>query len=156
MVETKDKQTYCSVAEADPANNKNAYPAMMAYKRAVDRAILEALNLQGFFYSESEIALTDSEAEAAQRRSDDAIKEPEPTPEAKTVKAQLEQKPISALDTLCAQLAQAHTLKALISNKDAIKKSSEFAGLSGDDKKQFVAIFQELYRQYQPPAQAAE
>jgi len=156
MVETKDKQTYCSVAEADPANNKNAYPAMMAYKRAVDRAILEALNLQGFFYSESEIALTDSEAEAAQRRSDDAIKEPEPTPEAKTVKAQLEQKPISVLDTLCTQLSQAQNLEALISNKEAIKGSGEFAGLSNDDKKQFVAKFKELAQEFQIPAQAAE
>jgi len=156
MVETKDKQTYCSVAEADPANNKNAYPAMMAYKRAVDRAILEALNLQGFFYSEAEIALTDSEAEEAQRRSDNALKEPEPTPEAKTVKAQLEQKPISALDTLCTQLSQAQTFDALVSNKNAIKESNEFTGLSDDDKSQFVAKFQELYRQYQPQAQAAE
>ena len=65
-------------------------------------------------------------------------------------------KPKTNLETLCAQLAQAHTLKALISNKEAIKGSSEFTGLSDDDKSQFVAKFQNLCRQYQTPAQAAE
>ena len=65
-------------------------------------------------------------------------------------------KPKTNLETLCAQLAQAHTLKALISNKDAIKESSEFTGLSNDDKKQFVAKFKELVQEFQIPAQAAE
>ena len=148
MVETKNKQTYCSVAEADPANNKNAYPAMMAYKRAVDRAILEALNLQGFFYSESEIPLTEEEIKQT--------KIVEPSKEAKNVKALLEKITVPVLNTLCTQLSQAQNLDALISNKEAIKGSSEFADLSNDDKKQFVAKFQELYRQFQIPAQAAE
>jgi len=65
-------------------------------------------------------------------------------------------KPKTNLETLCAQLAQAHTLKALISNKDAIKESSEFTGLSDDDKKQFVAKFKEFVQEFQIPAQAAE
>lgn len=155
MVETKDKQTYCSVAEADPANNKNAYPAMMAYKRAVDRAILEALNLQGFFYSESEIALTDNEAEAAQRRSDDALKETEPTPEAQIVKAQLEQKPIGRnindlIDGIKAttSLDDCKTYLAEMANAD------DFKALSDDDKEKLRVISRLTLNSFKNPIAA--
>lgn len=43
-----------SLGEAAPYNNKNSYPVAMAEKRAIDRAILKALNLHGYVYSEIE------------------------------------------------------------------------------------------------------
>jgi hypothetical protein len=43
-----------SLGEAAPYNNKNLYPVAMAEKRAIDRAILKALNLHGYVYSEIE------------------------------------------------------------------------------------------------------
>ena len=50
----KDTVQYISWGEASPSNNKMAYPVAMAEKRAVDRAILKAVSLHGFFYSEAE------------------------------------------------------------------------------------------------------
>lgn len=43
-----------SIGEAAPHNNKNAYPAAMAEKRAKDRVILKLLNAHGVLYSEAE------------------------------------------------------------------------------------------------------
>ena len=50
----KGDYSYHSFGEAAPYNNKNAYPVAMAEKRALDRAILKALNLHGYVYSEME------------------------------------------------------------------------------------------------------
>ena len=36
--------------EASPKNTRNAYPYVMAEKRAVDRAILKLLGLHGFVF----------------------------------------------------------------------------------------------------------
>lgn len=43
-----------SIGEAAPNNNKNAYPAAMAEKRAKDRVILKLIGLHGDIYSEEE------------------------------------------------------------------------------------------------------
>lgn len=43
-----------SVGEANPANNRNAYPFAMAEKRAKDRVILKLIGLHGLIYSEEE------------------------------------------------------------------------------------------------------
>lgn len=56
----KDSIQYISWGEAAPGNNKNAYPVAMAEKRAMDRAILKAVNLHGFFYSDAEIPPDDA------------------------------------------------------------------------------------------------
>lgn len=158
MVETKDKQTYCSVAEADPANNKNAYPAMMAYKRAVDRAILEALNLQGFFYSEAEIALTDSEAEEAQRRSDNALKEPEQTSKAEEVKAQLEG--VSTNDRTANDFIDAlkhqETKEKLKSYLKEIAQADDFKKLTTEETATIRNLASLVMNSFNPQVQAAE
>ena len=131
MVETKDKQTYCSVAEADPANNKNAYPAMMAYKRAVDRAILEALNLQGFFYADSEIPLTEEQPEAPSSNV---------TPSSATKNKASKQ----VLSMLINKLQQAQTLEALEANRQAIKQMVELESLTQEDKDELTAVYNTL------------
>ncbi len=56
----KDGIQYISWGEAAPGNNKNAYPVAMCEKRALGRAILKAVNLHGFFYSDAEIPPDDA------------------------------------------------------------------------------------------------
>ncbi len=56
----KDDIRYISWGEAAPGNNKNSYPVAMATKRATDRAVLRAVNLHGFFYSDGEIPPDDA------------------------------------------------------------------------------------------------
>jgi hypothetical protein len=48
------ERTEWSFGEAATYNNKNAYPAAMAEKRAKDRVILKLLNAHGALYSEAE------------------------------------------------------------------------------------------------------
>lgn len=50
----KGNRIFSSFGEAAPYNNRNTYPIAMAEKRAVDRAVLKALNLHGDVYSEIE------------------------------------------------------------------------------------------------------
>lgn len=124
-----------------------------AFKKAVTDGLTKCLSYLGF---NADVFLGKFDDSKYVQHARHMAKQNEPSSEAKNVKAQLEQKPNPILETLCAQLLQAQTFDALVSNKNAIKESSEFAGLSGDDKKQFVAKFQELYIQHQPQAQAAE
>tara|TARA_B100000242_G_scaffold293056_1_gene270021 strand:- start:2698 stop:3336 length:639 start_codon:yes stop_codon:yes gene_type:complete len=129
-VENAEGQQFCSVAEADPKNNKNAYPVMMAYKRALDRAILEALNLQGFFYADSEIPLTEEQPEAASNvESGSATKN----------KASKQ-----VLSMLINKLQQAQTLEALEANRQAIKQMVELESLTQEDKDELTAVYNTL------------
>lgn len=51
---TLKERTEWATGEAAPHNNKNAYPAAMAEKRAKDRVTLKLLNAHGALYSEAE------------------------------------------------------------------------------------------------------
>lgn len=50
----KDNQSYTMWGEAAPYNSTNSYPIAIAQKRAEDRAIIAALMLSGYVYSEVE------------------------------------------------------------------------------------------------------
>ena len=157
VVENKDGKTFVSVAEADPSNNKNNYPIMMAWKRALDRAILEALNLQGFFYSDTEVLLTDDEVEEAQRRSDEALEKErqnlnKSSDKAKEMIKQLEQpekerptangraaEEMSYVHRTIERIKEAQSYDAFISNKEFIKNEDEFKRLTKADR-QLIAV----------------
>lgn len=51
---TLKERTEWATGEAAPSNNKNAYPAAMAEKRAKDRVTLKLLNAHGAVYSDAE------------------------------------------------------------------------------------------------------
>ncbi len=129
-VENAEGQQFCSVAEADPKNNKNAYPVMMAYKRALDRAILEALNLQGFFYADSEIPLTEEQPEAPSN--------------VQTTSALKDKASKQVLTMLINKLQQAQTLEALEANRQAIKQMVELESLTQEDKDELTAVYNGL------------
>ncbi len=63
-----DEKAEWSFGEAQPANNKNAYPFAMAEKRAKDRVVLKLIGLHGLVYSEEES--DDFKPRAANDRSD--------------------------------------------------------------------------------------
>tara|TARA_B100000424_G_scaffold142441_1_gene108267 strand:- start:5453 stop:6145 length:693 start_codon:yes stop_codon:yes gene_type:complete len=131
-VENADGQQFCSVAEADPKNNKNAYPVMMAYKRALDRAILEALNLQGFFYSDAEILLTEQEqqdfpterAEKAQQLVQQ-LEKPE--------KINLNKAHDTYVEHTIQMLNESQNLAVFMENKRVIRNQEEFKKLTKQD-----------------------
>jgi len=131
-VENADGQQFCSVAEADPKNSRNAYPVMMAFKRALDRAILEALNLQGFFYADSEIPLTEEQPEALSSNV---------TPLSAT-KNKASKK---ILAMLVNKLEKAESLEVLKANRQAIKQMVELESLTQEDKDELTAVYNTLW-----------
>tara|TARA_R100000458_G_scaffold59416_2_gene69933 strand:+ start:381 stop:971 length:591 start_codon:yes stop_codon:yes gene_type:complete len=46
---------FTTLGEVSPANNDWKFPVSIAEKRAVDRAVLKALNIHGTYYSEEEL-----------------------------------------------------------------------------------------------------
>ena len=46
---------FTTLGEGSPANNDWKFPVSIAEKRAVDRAVLKALNIHGTYYSEEEL-----------------------------------------------------------------------------------------------------
>ena len=54
--DTEGSRTDWTFGEANPKNNKNAYPYAMAEKRAKDRVILKLIGLAGHVYSTEDIA----------------------------------------------------------------------------------------------------
>ncbi|MBK25866.1 MAG: hypothetical protein CME70_17835 [Halobacteriovorax sp.] len=132
FVENAEGQQFCSCAEADPKNNKNAYPVMMAYKRALDRAILEALNLQGFFYADSEIPLTEEQPEA-------------PSSNVTPLSATKNKASKKILAMLVNKLEKAESLEVLKANRQAIKQMVELESLTQEDKDELTAVYNTLW-----------
>tara|TARA_Y100000768_G_scaffold374427_1_gene344131 strand:- start:315 stop:956 length:642 start_codon:yes stop_codon:yes gene_type:complete len=131
-VENAEGQQFCSCAEADPKNNKNHYPLMMSYKRALDRAILEALNLQGFFYADSEIPLTEEQPEA-------------PSSNVTPLSATKNKASKKILAMLVNKLEQAESLEVLKANRQAIKQMVELDSLTQEDKDELTAVYNTLW-----------
>ena len=123
-VENADGQQFCSVAEADPKNNKNAYPVMMAYKRALDRAILEALNLQGFFYSDAEILLTEQEQQ------DFPTERAEKAQQLVQQLERPEKNNPSFVEHTIQMLNESQNLAVFMQNKEVVKSKEEFKKLT--------------------------
>lgn len=123
-VENADGQQFCSVAEADPKNNKNAYPVMMAYKRALDRAILEALNLQGFFYSDAEIPLTEQEQQ------DFPTERAEKAQQLVQQLERPEKNDPSFVEHTIQMLNESQNLAVFMQNKEVVKSKEEFKKLT--------------------------
>ena len=104
---------------------------MMAYKRALDRAILEALNLQGFFYADSEIPLTEEQPEA-------------PSSNVTLSSATKNKASKQVLSMLINKLQQAQTLEALEANRQATKQMVELESLTQEDKDELTAVYNTL------------
>lgn len=130
----KDSIQYISWGEAAPGNNKNAYPVAMAEKRAMDRAILKAVNLHGFFYSDAEIP-------------DDALS-PVPAPtkkeQASAIADAIGSVAHSAtVQTWSERLRSAMTVEALKANGAALKDDPEYERLTDAQ----IAELQRVYNE---------
>lgn len=131
----KDSIQYISWGEAAPGNNKNAYPVAMAEKRAMDRAILKAVNLHGFFYSDAEIP------------PDDALS-PAPAPtkreQASAIADAIGSVAHSAtVQTWSERLRSAMTVEALKANGAALKDDPEYKRLTDAQLAELQRVYNE-------------
>ena len=113
---------------------------MMAFKRALDRAILEALNLQGFFYADSEIPLTEEQPEAPS--SNPSLKLASNVTPLSATKNKASKK---ILAMLVNKLEKAESLEVLKANRQAIKQMVELESLTQEDKDELTAVYNTLW-----------